>query len=173
MSLRRYRGTFEYLSHDADADNWTTITANDWVGLWAANIPWLTRDTLVAPFAEFDNGFMDVCIIKGASRLDMVRMFLRVSTGKHVENKGSLIVRTKAIRFKNTSGCFSLDGESMPLTNFEARVHPAMARVLCASPHGTPEGVAPIHHGYIALVTLLLGLVWWWVIMMMGSYPAA
>ena len=138
-SLRRYSGTLEY--QDAASGEWVRIEGSDWVGFWACNVAYMTQTDYAAPQAEFDNGHLDVLVLKGSTRAQTLSMFLAMEEGKHIGGAGLSLVKAKAFRFypqprtPSKPGLLDVDGELVePFGPIECRPHPGGVRVLCPGP---------------------------------------
>ena len=132
--LRKYSATLKYL--DAGSDEWKTLDASNWVGLWACNVPYMTETDFAAPGAGFDDGCVDIMCLVGTSRWQALSMFLAMEEGKHIGGGGLEVLKAKAFRLDpkprtpSKPGLFSCDGEQIELGPIEARAHPAGLRVL-------------------------------------------
>ena len=134
VSLRKYGATLEYL--DAEGDQWQTVEADNWIGLWACNTPWMSEEDMAAPNAELANGALDVLALVGSSRWQLLSMFLQIGEGKHLGGGGLKVYRAKAFRLHprprtpSAAGLLALDGEPVPFGPIEARAHPSALRVM-------------------------------------------
>ena len=165
--LRKYSARLTYL--DAVSGEWKSIDANKWVhvwcsvehyprirprplrltacaavprswlGLWACNVPWMSKSDCPAPEAELNNGTLDVFALIGASRLKTIGIFLSLSDGSHmasVNDDSVRMLKVKALRLEpsrrtpTAPGLVVLDGEVVPFGPIEARAHPGALRVL-------------------------------------------
>ena len=107
LSRRTYRCDFLYETtargrehnerHYADADlgvrlsdrpGWRRVSG-DVLGLWALNVPWGTETTLAAPRAEFNDGSLDVVLVRVTNRKNMLKLMLDFDAGAHVSNPPS------------------------------------------------------------------------------------
>jgi len=138
-ALRKYRGAVSL--RDAATGVWTTIDSDEWIGLWACNVPWMSETDLAAPSAEFANGAMDVLLLRSCSRSQILDILLKMETGAHAKSNdacvhGLEIVRASGIRLEPTArtaatpGIVDIDGELVPFGAVEATPRPAMLRVL-------------------------------------------
>ena len=84
----------------------------------------------------FDNGAMDVLVIRGVSRLQLLDLFLKLEDGKHVGCEGVTILRVRALRLEpqprtaRRPGIVDLDGEVLPFGSVSAKGYPGAMRVL-------------------------------------------
>lgn len=91
---------------------------------------------MVAPEATLDDGELQIVVLAGTSRLQLLSMFLALSDGSHVHLDGLRVLRVKAFRIEpeprtaTAPGLFSVDGEAVPLGPVEAKPHLGALRVL-------------------------------------------
>ena len=114
LSRRTYRCDFLYETtargrehnerHYADADlgvrlsdrpGWRRVSG-DVLGLWALNVPWGTETTLAAPRAEFNDGSLDVVLVRVTNRKNMLKLMLDFDAGAHVSNRAVAYLKVKS-----------------------------------------------------------------------------
>ena len=114
LSRRKYACDFVYETtasgrehnerHYADADlgvrladrpGWRRISG-DVLGLWALNVPWGTETTLAAPRAEFNDGSLDVVLVRVTNRKNMLKLMLDFDAGAHVSNRAVAYLKVKS-----------------------------------------------------------------------------
>ena len=114
LSRRTYRCDFLYETtargrehnerHYADADlgvrlsdrpGWRRVSG-DVLGLWALNVPWGTETTLAAPRAEFNDGSLDVVLVRVTNRKNMLKLMLDFDAGAHVSNPAVVYLKVKS-----------------------------------------------------------------------------
>ena len=125
----------EYLSYvnesrqwrdcDEDGVRWEEVE-DDFTILWALNIPWVTKDWLVAPCAHFSDGLIDLLFVRHMSGLGAFRMFMKMGDGTHTRRPEVEYVKVKAIRLSPHAAqgeeCnMSVDGEKCPYSPVEMR----------------------------------------------------
>ena len=116
-------------------DNWVTIEEN-FVFFTASLLSHLSADTVVAPDASMNDGYIYIGIIReGVSRLDVLTM---MSEAAEVKNHGvayDLVERIKVKAFRLTpltnDGIMTVDGERVPYGPIQAHAMPCAARVMC------------------------------------------
>ena len=69
VTLRRYTGTLRYL--DAESEEWKELTSEAFIGIWAANLPYMSLTDHVAPAAGFEDGILHINVIMNATRLQV------------------------------------------------------------------------------------------------------
>jgi sphingosine kinase len=102
----------------------------------ACNVPYMSSTDFAAPDARFDNGALDVLVIRGVGRLQMLSLFLKLEDGKHVDCQGVTMLRVKALRLEpqprtaRHPGILDVDGEVVPFGSITAQAYPSAMRVL-------------------------------------------
>ncbi len=74
-----------------------------------ANGRWFGGGMKIAPDAALDDGLLDVAIIRGRSRLELVRALRLVYSGRHVGHPACLMLRARVVRVE------ALGGETVPV----------------------------------------------------------
>ena len=88
----------------------------------AANAPAFGGGMLIAPDAVMDDGLMDLFIVHKISRLELVKIFPSVYTGKHVGHPAVEIVRAKHVKIDSGQMPAYADGESVGRGPLEAQL---------------------------------------------------
>ena len=71
----------------------------------------------LAPFAEFDDGLLDVLIADGISRAGIVREMARVWDGTHIRNEQILMPKARTVEISADPQMeIDLDGEAVGAT---------------------------------------------------------
>jgi diacylglycerol kinase (ATP) len=65
----------------------------------ACNLPRFGGGMLIAPRARFDDGLLDLVIVRALSRLALLSLFPKVYAGKHVGHPAVTLVRTRRAEF--------------------------------------------------------------------------
>jgi len=89
---------------------------------------------LVAPQAELDDGFFDLLLIRGISRLQILRLIPCVVKGTHIDKKPVTMVRTRYVRVTSEAELVAhIDGEILCTDAYqlEFEILPQRLRVLC------------------------------------------
>ena len=79
----------------------------------AANAPAFGGGMLIAPDAVMDDGLMDLFIVHKISRLELVKIFPSVYTGKHVSHPAVEIIRAKNVKIDSGQMPAYADGEAV------------------------------------------------------------
>lgn len=85
----------------------------------------------VAPYAQIDDGLLDMCIAKAVPKAEFVRVFPRVFKGTHITHPGFLMQTATHVRVKSDPPVPVLvDGDVMGTTPAEFRTYPAAVEVI-------------------------------------------
>ncbi|GMF44400.1 unnamed protein product [Phytophthora fragariaefolia] len=101
--------------------------------VWVMNVSHAASDALIAPGAEFDDGYNYITFMDGAHpRKDLLAMMLAIETGDHMDKKGVQQVRTRAFKLvpERSTDLMCVDGEVVDGPYLEAQVHRGMARIM-------------------------------------------
>jgi sphingosine kinase len=130
--LRRqlYRGRLA-LQPNLEADD--TLMESDYVTIWAMNVAWAAHNVKAAPQAERNDGKMDILIIRQQmSRWQLLRAFLKTSTGEHVDAPQIEYYKIAGLSLDpiHPLGMISLDGEALPTRATRIEVMPGLGRII-------------------------------------------
>jgi diacylglycerol kinase (ATP) len=85
----------------------------------------------IAPYAQIDDGLLDVCIAQVVGKLEFLRVFPRVYSGTHISHPRFLMRTAQRVRVESTPPAPVLvDGDVMGTTPAEFRVYPAAIEVI-------------------------------------------
>ena len=70
----------------ASQAGWRVLEADDIVLFSSTTMPWASHDSCFARGIHVNQGAMDLVLIRGASRLQLVKTFLAIETGAHVDH---------------------------------------------------------------------------------------
>jgi len=139
--LRSYRGRFSFIPHPDCPINsqheiqqqgeWQVIEG-DFIFLWAMNTPWAAHDMNVTPYAQLDDGAIDVLIMrKGTSRLEILQALLRCGKGEHLDLPHLEYYKVSSFRLEplTPKGLLVVDGELVDYSLLETVVIPSLARL--------------------------------------------
>lgn len=85
----------------------------------------------IAPYAQIDDGLLDVCIAQVVSKWEFVRVFPSVFSGTHISHPRFLIQKTRQVRVESTPPAPVLvDGDVMGTTPAEFRIYPGAIEVI-------------------------------------------
>lgn len=113
--------------------------------VWVMNVSHAASDALIAPGAEFDDGYNYITFMDGAhSRKDLLAMMLAIESGDHMDKKGVQQVRTRAFKLvpERATDLMCVDGEVVEGPYLEAQVHRGMARIMAVPRWQNREEVA-------------------------------
>nr|KAE8927889.1 hypothetical protein PF009_g21954 [Phytophthora fragariae] len=92
--------------------------------VWVMNVSHAASDALLAPGAEFDDGYNYITFMDGAHpRKDLLAMMLAIETGDHMDKKGVQQVRTRAFKLvpERSTDLMCVDGEVVEGPYLEAQ----------------------------------------------------
>lgn len=85
----------------------------------------------IAPLAQVDDGWLDVCIVKAVSKIEFVRIFPRVFTGTHITHPRFMMLKAKRVWVESQPPVPVLvDGDVPGSTPVEFTVHPSAIQVI-------------------------------------------
>ncbi len=141
--LRTYKGIFSFIPHPecnipldktiSIQGEWRVIEA-DFIFLWAMNVPWAAEDMNVTPYAQLNDGAMDVLIMRqGTSRLELLKALLRCGKGQHLSLPHMEYYKVSAFRLEPLTdrGILVVDGEVVDYLPIEMKVVSNLACVNC------------------------------------------
>lgn len=119
--------------HTCDAASGVVHIDGEFNLVQICNIPWIATDVCAAPGATADGGYFGILIMRGASRLDMIRMFLSAESGTHTAHAAvELYWATSAsiIPADGPSGLgnLAIDGELLLPTRVDVCCEPSAVR---------------------------------------------
>ncbi|MCS6950851.1 MAG: diacylglycerol kinase family lipid kinase [bacterium] len=90
-----------------------------------ANAQYYGGGMRIAPFAQVDDGWLDVCIVRAVHKLEFVRMFPRVFSGTHITHPHFLMYRAKQVHVESTHPVpVLIDGDVVGTTPVQFYLHP-------------------------------------------------
>lgn len=90
---------------------------------------------LICPDARWDDGLLDVMIVRPVSRVGLLRIFPKVFTGKHVTDRRVVIRQARSIRIESEGLIGYSDGERIGPLPCDIEVRPGALLVLPAAAH--------------------------------------
>lgn len=141
--MRTYKGKFSFIPHPdcqlsrqskiSQQGEWYIIE-DEFIFLWAVNTAWAAHDMNPAPFAQLNDGAIDVLIMrKGTSRLELLQALLGVGKGQHLSLPHIEYYKVRSLRLESLTkkGILVVDGEPVDNSPIEMTVIPRLARVNC------------------------------------------
>ncbi|XP_060242335.1 sphingosine kinase 1 isoform X3 [Meriones unguiculatus] len=121
--------------------HWTVVPEQDFVLVLVLLHSHLTRELFAAPTCCREAGIMHLFYIRaGVSRIMLLRLFLAMQKGKHMELDCPYVVHVPVVAFrlepKNQRGLFAVDGERMACEAVQGQVHPNYFWMVCDSRDG-------------------------------------
>ena len=133
-SLRTYKGRFSFIPHAncklsldkpvARQGKWHVIE-DDFIFIWGMNTAWAAHDMNVTPYAQLNDGAMDILIMrKGTSRVEILQALLLCGKGKHLDLPHLEYYKVKAFRLEplTKKGILVVDGEQVDYSPIEMQI---------------------------------------------------
>ena len=141
--LRTYKGRFSFIPHpdfklnrnrsSTQCGKWRVIE-DEFIFVWAMNTAWAAHDMNVTPYAQLNDGAMDVLIMrKGTPRIEVLQALLRCGRGKHLNLPHMEYYKVRAFRLEplTDKGILVVDGEPVDYSPIDMKVIPNLACVNC------------------------------------------
>ena len=140
---RTYKGRFSFIPHpDSRLPNHGTsfkdgkwqVIEDEFIFVWAMNTAWAAYDMNVTPYAQLNDGAMDVLIMrKGTPRLEILQALLRCGKGEHLDLPHMEYYKVRAFRLEplTAKGILVVDGEPVDYSPIEMKMIRNLACVNC------------------------------------------
>ena len=145
LAARKYRGRVSFTPHSRqgplpsttphtrDAASGDIHIDGEFNLVQVCNLPWIATDVCAAPGATPDGGCFGILIMRGASRLDLVRMFLAAESGTHTAHAAVELYWATRATIVPADGPFGLgnlavDGELLPPSRVDIQCEPSAVR---------------------------------------------
>jgi diacylglycerol kinase (ATP) len=130
ISMLKMMVTFRPFTLRLDLDGQEMVFENCWL-VAVGNSKYYGGGMKICPDAELDDGLLDVCVVHNVTRLQLLRLFPTVFSGKHVQlpqvaYKQGRIVRAQTSMPVPIHG----DGEILGQTPCDIRVQPQVVSVV-------------------------------------------
>jgi sphingosine kinase len=106
------------------------------IGLWALNTRWLTSTVQLGPRAEFDDGCLDLVIVRNAGRIALLLTFLDLESGQHADASCVEYIKVEELelfplpRTEADPGMVAIDGELVDFATTRVSVLPSKLTLL-------------------------------------------
>ena len=108
------------------------VHANDYCFLFACNTRYTGKAMKMAPLAKLNDGLIDFLIVEKASRLQLLMLFPKVFSGKHMSSPILKYVQAKHIAIETeTPQIVNIDGEMKGNTSLQIIMHHQKLKVIC------------------------------------------
>lgn len=144
ICLRRtYKGRLAFMPHpDFQLSQPSTILKpgewqiieDEFIFLWAVNTPWAAHDMQPTPYAQLNDGAIDIVIMrKATSRLELLKALIRVAKGQHLSLPHLEYYQVCSLRLEplTKKGILVVDGEPVDYSPIEMTVMPNLACINC------------------------------------------
>jgi len=97
------------------------------------NVPHAAEASVLAPYAHCSDGCMDLLMLRGANRSEMIDMMTAMETGVHIKHPKAIYLKVKSFTLepKSRDTLVDLDGERFPNETIHVTVKPSAATVAC------------------------------------------
>ncbi|TVU54952.1 MAG: diacylglycerol kinase [Arthrospira sp. PLM2.Bin9] len=128
LKLRHYRGKLSLITADCESP---LIIEDDYILLWAMNVPWAAYNLNPAPHSHPTDGNIDVLLVRrGISKINLIKAFLLCNKGQHLAIPGIEYYKLRGFHLDPQDGEFlALDGEPISSAPIQVEVLPNLARV--------------------------------------------
>lgn len=135
--------------------HWTVVPEQDFVLVLVLLHTHLSSEMFAAPMGRCEAGVMHLFYVRaGVSRASLLRLFLAMQKGKHMEFGCPYLVHVPVVAFRleprSQRGVFAVDGELMGCEAVQGQVHPDYVWMVCGNrdspagcgsqPRSPPEG---------------------------------
>ncbi|XP_071720544.1 sphingosine kinase 1-like isoform X2 [Rutidosis leptorrhynchoides] len=115
---------------ELDGLSWRKIDG-PFIGIWLQNVPWGSENAKAAPDAKFDDGYLDLILMRECPKLALVSLMSKMSNGHYVRSPHVLYIKVKAIILEPGSrtndstreGIIDSDGEVLARGNGTYKSH--------------------------------------------------
>lgn len=108
------------------------VMEKDFCFLFACNTRYTGKAMELAPLAKLNDGLIDFLIVEKASRLQLLLLFPKVFSGKHMNSPILKYVQSKHIKIEtDTPQLVNIDGEMKGNTSLQIIMHHKKLRVIC------------------------------------------
>ncbi len=115
-------------------DNHTTSYESTWMTA-ISNVPSYGGGFKISPQALPFDGQLDVCVVHGCTRLQLLRLFPRVLTGRHINLPFVTMLHGRVISIDNEQPRLALgDGEHIPHLTYDSIVCPNVLQMMLPQP---------------------------------------
>jgi len=103
--------------------------------VWALNVPYPSYDMYTAPMAHLSDGYMDLLYLTDTTKYKLTSVFLSIENGSHVNDAVVEYVKVKAIRLtprnQERTSQIGIDGERIPYLPVEIRCYRGILNFMC------------------------------------------
>ncbi|KAI3740760.1 hypothetical protein L2E82_31233 [Cichorium intybus] len=113
-----------------ETSNWRKFNG-PFISIWLHNVPWGAENTMAAPNAKFDDGYLDLIIMRECPKLALLSLLSEMSNGDYVKSPHVLYIKVKAVVLEPGSrtsdstkeGIIDSDGEVLARGNGVYKSH--------------------------------------------------
>ena len=139
--LMRHMGHLAEAAGGELGKGWDAFSG-EFVLLCVTNVAWIAADTQISPSAHLADGALDITWIQQTGKTALLKTFLKVEEGKHVDSRRVLYEKAVAWRLTPSDepasgkrsgpglGNLSVDGERLPVGQVWGEVLPSAVRIV-------------------------------------------
>lgn len=134
--LHRYLGKLTFLPYSATSNSQEQTIEDEFILFWAMNTAWATYDLKIAPLAKFNDGIINVIIIrKGISKWELLSVFLSCLIRKKYDSPKVEHHQVKSFCLEplTKSGILAVDGEKINYAPVQVSCYPFKLTVLASA----------------------------------------
>ncbi|XP_076917345.1 sphingosine kinase 2-like [Bidens hawaiensis] len=76
--------------------NWRELNG-PFVSVWLHNVPWGAENTMAAPDAKFEDGYLDLIVMRECPKLALISLMSKLDNGGHVKSPYVVYIKVKAV----------------------------------------------------------------------------
>ncbi|KAJ0682166.1 putative sphingosine kinase [Helianthus annuus] len=81
---------------DFKSFNWRQLNG-PFVSVWLHNVPWGAEHTMAAPDAKFEDGYLDLIVMRQCPKLALISLMSKLNNGGHVKSPYVVYIKVKAV----------------------------------------------------------------------------
>jgi len=130
ISLIRVLATYQPCAVTLTVDGIEQHIKDVWL-IAVANIPYYGGGMMICPQANPTNGMIEMCVVSGIGRFELLTVFPRVYKGTHTSHRAVKLLQASQIRVHSEHALdIHMDGETAGTTPVELEVIPAAVKIV-------------------------------------------
>nr|XP_043623875.1 sphingosine kinase 2-like isoform X2 [Erigeron canadensis] len=95
-SLKARQHGYQGPKDDFQSSNWRKLNG-PFISVWLHNVPWGAENTMAAPDAKFEDGYLDLIVIRKCPKLALISLMSKMDNGGHVKSPYVVYIKVKAL----------------------------------------------------------------------------
>ncbi|KAL4585527.1 hypothetical protein LXL04_010149 [Taraxacum kok-saghyz] len=87
--------------------NWKKIDG-PFVSVWLHNVPWGAENTMAAPDAKFEDGYLDLIVVRQCPKLALLSLMSELNNGGHVKSPYVMYIKAMHVKHSTRLSCFDI-----------------------------------------------------------------